>query len=526
MKNFHILLISLLAIAIPGRGADIPKTSRSEALIKELLTKLDSTDVYAARKESAIEAVKSKLPGNTNEERYDLYCDISRMYSNYLVDSSIVYMEKAVQLSRGMSDRSYRIRAELSLCNILADTGFYTEAHEILETIPRKTLGKDILLYYYKSKANLFHKLYSSSYEPVDYRQKYRAEYNVYRDSLLAMTDTTSDLFLQNIEKKEARAGNIAEARRYNAIRISRIKDKKSAAYATCIYDRFVISYLYERKITGEAVDDVLESAIIEVEQCNKNIASLLRVEAILLYLNEINAAKKVSDYYYSSLLKFGSRRRIIEGVDLTMKINDRTFKALQKRENEIKIGLAFIFLLLVVLMFTLLKINSTRLKITRLKDNLEQSGKISKGYIGVVFRLYSSYIRRLESFRTKIHTTLRKGQIEQALELTSPLGDNASEERRELLHNFDTAFVDIFPGFIQTVNDCLKPEAQIVPKKTEILNTELRILAIIKLGIEDSAKIAEMLHCSVKTVYNLRSGLKARLAIPEEQFYKIISGL
>ena len=142
------------------------------------------------------------------------------------------------------------------------------------------------------------------------------------------------------------------------------------------------------------------------------------------------------------------------------------------------------------------------------------------------VFRLYSSYIRRLESFRTKIHTTLRKGQIEQALELTSPLGDNASEERRELLHNFDTAFVDIFPGFIQTVNDCLKPEAQIVPKKTEILNTELRILAIIKLGIEDSAKIAEMLHCSVKTVYNLRSGLKARLAIPEEQFYKIISGL
>ena len=82
---------------------------------------------------------------------------------------------------------------------------------------------------------------------------------------------------------------------------------------------------------------------------------------------------------------------------------------------------------------------------------------------------------------------------------------------------------MDIFPDFIKTVNACLKPDAQIVPKKTEILSTELRILALIKLGIEDSTKIAEMLQCSVKTIYNLRSGLKARLAISEEAFKKVI---
>lgn len=527
MRFLHFLSISLLlAASVPCMGVEIQKTQRSDALIKELLTKLDSTDVYAARKEKSIDALKSKLPGNTPEERYALYCDISVMYSNYLVDSSIVYMEKAVRLSKEIKNDNLRIRGELSLSNLLADSGFYTEAHEILSTVNRKTLDQSLLIPYYRAKANLLHKLYSSSYEPADYRKKYRAEYNTYRDSLLAMTDTTSDLFLQNIEKKEARAGNIAQARKYNAIRMSRIKDKKSASYATCLYDRFVISYLYERRITGEAIDDVLESAIIEVEQSNKNIASLLRVEAILLYLDEINAAKKVSDYYYYSLLKFGSRRRIIEGVELTLKINDRNLKSLEKRDNEIKIALVLIFLLLIVLMFTLLKINSTRLKITRLNDNLEQSGRISKGYVGVVFRLYSSYIKRLENFRLKIHTSLKKGQIDQALELTSPLGDNAAEERRELFHNFDTAFVDIFPDFIATVNSCLKPDAQIAPKKTEILNTELRILAIIKLGIEDSAKIAEMLHCSVKTVYNLRSGLKGRLSIPEEQFYKKISEL
>ena len=97
-------------------------------------------------------------------------------------------------------------------------------------------------------------------------------------------------------------------------------------------------------------------------------------------------------------------------------------------------------------------------------------------------------------------------------------------EERKELFHNFDKAFMDIFPDFIETVNSCLKPGEKIVPKKTEILTTELRILALMKLGIEDIDKIAEMLHCSVKTVYNLRSVLKARLAVSEEEFKKTIS--
>jgi DNA-binding NarL/FixJ family response regulator len=129
-----------------------------------------------------------------------------------------------------------------------------------------------------------------------------------------------------------------------------------------------------------------------------------------------------------------------------------------------------------------------------------------------------------LDIFRTKINSCLRKGHTAQALELTSPSGEIASEERRELFNNFDRAFVVIFPDFIEVVNSCLKPEQRIVPKRTEILSNELRILALIKLGIKDNTDIAGMLHCSVKTVQNLRSILKARLAIPEEEFNSIIS--
>ena len=524
MKRPLLYIVALVLAVSCNRGEyKMPHTARTRGLVKELLSTLDSTDVYAARKEGKLEEMKSALPGQTDQERFLLNYNIAREYSSYVVDSTLIYLQRASQVAAGAGLDSLKIRADLMLSALMSEAGFYTEARDVLVSVPRKDVTGRLLESYFNAWALLYHNLYSDFNAPDDFADKYRENYAVYRDSLLLVGDTTSVLYLHNIERKAARAGDFAAARRYNDIRLSLIKDPCSAPYATCLYDRFMIAYYYERELTGEAVDDLLESAIIEVRNSKQDIASLLRVEALLISNNDLNAAKKVSDYYFSSLQKLGSRRRLIDGADLTIKIIDRNAQFIRKRNRELSVTLVLLSLLAVALVFALVSINRSRLNITRLKDNLEQSDNISKNYIGVVFQLYSSYIKRLDVFRMRIHTRLKKGQIEQALELTSPLEDVASEERKELFHNFDTAFVDIFPDFIKTVNACLKPDAQIVPKKTEILSTELRILALIKLGIEDSTKIAEMLQCSVKTIYNLRSGLKARLAISEEAFKKVI---
>ena len=527
MKAFRLILpLVALAFALPCHGEVVPQTPRTQGLIQELLTRLDSTDIYSARKEKEIEEIKARLDGSEGAERYALCYSIADGYANYRVDSALVYMAMEEQFAREMGSDSLAVKARIRRSSMLSFGGFYVEAGETLGSIPRNSLRGRQFVIYYNAWALLFHELYSATNTPPDFQEKYRASYNVYRDSLLAVADTTDHLYLRNMEKKADRAGDFDEARRYNAIRFSQIQDPHSGAYATCLYDRFLTAYYYEHKLTGEAVDDLLESAIIEVEICNRNIASLLRVESLLVSINEVKAAKKVSDYYYSSLRLFGSRKRLLESGEQAIRIMDRNQQLLQERNRELLVTLALISLLVVAMVFILVKMIRSRGKIASLNEDLQRSGKISKNYVGVVFQLYSSYIKRLDVFRTKIHSNLRKGNIEQALELTMPSGDISAEERKELFHNFDTAFMDIFPDFIQTVNSCLKPEEKIVPKKTEILTTELRILALIKLGIEDSTQIAEMLHCSVKTVYNLRSVLKSRLAIPEEEFQTIISEL
>ena len=519
-----ILFLSLMALFC--HNFELPHTDRTKGLLKELLCKLDSTDVYAARKEKEIEELKNCLPGETVDDTIELYYNIAMAFSNNVADSALVYMEKAFLLAELSDSDSLKLNAQIALASLLSEYGYFFEAHETLQSVPVEKITSNLQVNYYHAVALLYRNLYTDYNVPDSFRKEYRRQFNIYRDSLMMVADTMSLYYLRSIERKEARKGHIAEARRYNDSRMSIINDKHSAAYATCLYDRFAIVYLYENKLTGEAVDDLLQSAIIEVENSNQDIASLLRVESLLNSHNEVKAAKKISDYYFSSLQKLGSKKRVVDGVEQTNQINDRNTQLIQKKNRELGLAIALISLLLIGVVFALWSINSSRLRIISLKNKLEKSDRISKKYIGVAFQLYSSYIKRLDLFRTKINSSIRKGHIEQALELTSPSGETASEERRELFHNFDRAFVDIFPNYIEEVNSCLKPELRIITKRTEILSNELRILALIKLGIEDSTEIAGMLHCSIKTVQNLRSILKSRLAIPEDEFNRIISSL
>ena len=451
---------------------------------------------------------------------------VANQYAHYSLDSSLVYFEKAAQVAKEAEDEFLIVSTDIRLSTMLTIGGFYMAAAEILNSVPRKSLQGVLRVPYYNAWMSLYREVYSSSYEPDAFKKEYNDRYVEYRDSLICVADTMGVHYLRNMERKEAKAGNYAEARRYNAIRMANTPDQKSYAYATCLYDRFMISYHYEGKLKGEDVDDLLQAAIIELEYSNRDINSMLIVVTLLNDIGEVEDAKRVSDYYYASLLKFGSRKRLLECGEKAMVINEENFRMLQKKNNQFKLAILFISLMAVALLFALLKINSSRNKIIRLKDNLQQSGKISKGYVGVVFKLYSSYIKRLDAFRMKIYSTLKKGNIEQTLELASPSKDIISDERKNLFHHFDTAFVDIFPDFIETVNSFLKPEMKIIPKRTEVLNNELRILALIKLGIEDNEEIAEMLHCTVKTVMNLRAIFRARLAVPEERLNKAISEL
>lgn len=526
MKIRLILILAGTMLLCACRGKDVLQTPQTKPLIHELLEKIDSADVFLLRKEAELADIKTALDTVSGIQRYNVYREIAQSYTRFVCDSALTYHSKASELAEELGQDSLWVKSEISKSAMLSIAGFYAEAWETILGVPRsKVESVGELESYYNAMSALYHGLYSGSDEPRDFRQRYRALYNVYRDSLLTVSDPESDSYLRNLEKIAARSGAYDKARMYNQMRRERIEDHNSRIYATCVYDKYAIYYVYEHVPSAEAVDDLIRAAIIEVRTCNQDIASLLRLEKHLIDMGEITAAKKVSDYYYRAMVHFGARNRRLAASDQTVLISNKVLKTLNRRNKAMVLAFIFISVLLVIISIILLKINKIRHKITVLNEKLMLSGDITKGYIGVLFQLNASYIKRLETFRSKIHMMLKKGNIDKALELTSLSGYVSADEIKELNNNFDSVFLSIYPNFVQTVNSCLRSDARFV-QKAGMLPTELRIIALTKLGIDDTAELADMLRCSVKTIYNLRSAFKGRLAVSEDEFKKTLAEL
>ena len=142
--------------------------------------------------------------------------------------------------------------------------------------------------------------------------------------------------------------------------------------------------------------------------------------------------------------------------------------------------------------------------------------------YIGYVFSICSNYINKLDEYRKNINRKIKTNQIDEVKAMTDR-PTMAQKELKEFYKNFDAIFLHVYPSFVSDFNELLLPEERIVLKEGELLNTELRIYALVRLGINDSVKIAEFLHCSPQTVYNNRLKVRNKAIVPKEQFAETV---
>lgn len=290
----------------------------------------------------------------------------------------------------------------------------------------------------------------------------------------------------------------------------------------------------YERNLIykkmGGYEDDrlycLLRAAIIDLENSNQDVAAFTQLSYMLRNTVDAGILDKFSEYSYSSMLKFRSRTRRILGMDVIVETDRLLRQQILEQKRQLTLSLCLLSVLALILVAVLFYMIALIRKGRMLTRRLERSNRISNGYIASFFQLYSSYIDRLLAFRGRINTSLRRGNTDYVIELTNPSRDIENDELKHMYDSFDSAFLDIFPTFVEDFNSLLKPECRIVLKDSEKLTTELRIFAMIKLGVTESSRISELLHYSIKTVYNKRSGINSKLAIPKEQFEKTLKEL
>ena len=308
-------------------------------------------------------------------------------------------------------------------------------------------------------------------------------------------------------------------------------------------------------------------SSIVDVKTANAEIASMEDLAKMLFAENDIDHAYSYINYSLDQARSFPNRVRILSITKTIGSINLAYQERNKKQEQRIRLFLVVVCLLAVILFatVTIIIVQNRRLKKQRTNldeankslsknlselseaqrqlaeanaklknlnndlqtknDELNEANYVKEEYIGYVFTICSNYIRKLEDFRKSIHVkavTRKFKEIEQA----TSSHDFTKEELKDFYHSFDTIFLHIYPDFVKDFNSLLQEDKRIIPKDGELLNTELRIYALVRLGITDSVKIADFLHCSPQTVYNNRFKVRNKAIIPKEKFAETVRTL
>lgn len=545
--KYNCLSFLLLLLSCLSAHAD----ARLDSLLNVLDTTIKEADTYVQIKENRLRELK-KEAGKTSPvsiERYNLNNRIYSEYKAYSSDSALHYLNvnRGVAQQLGDEERELKIRLEISY--LLSSIGMYMEAADILNSIERRTLPQSLLGCYYTCYEHLYAEAGAAQPRYQMFSSRYLKLSHAYRDSMLVVLEPTSDTYLWLRETQLKEAGKYDEALEFSNRRLSE-SSFGTPQYALVAYQRFRLFESMGKK--DEYLYYLVLSAISDVRSAIKEQSSLMVLAQELHGKGDLKRAYAYINFSWEISQFYKTRLRSWMNITPLSMINGNYQDIIRKQNKELQIYIVCMALLALLLVIALIYIyrqmkalsvakkglQEVNGRLSSLNGELEEvnrhlrsmnlelseSNLIKEAYIARFFKLCSVYVNRLQAYRKLVNKKLQRGQVDELLKMTHLSNDIVTAEIQELYANFDSAFLHLFPHFVESLNALLLPEEQIVLKQDELLNTELRIFALIRLGIKDSSQIAELLHYSVNTIYNYRSKVKNKARVSREDFEDLVA--
>ena len=523
--------------------------------LDSLLNVLDKTikeaDTYVQIKENKLHELKKearKTPP-VSVERYHLNNDIYLEYKAYSSDSALHYLNENMLLARQLNDKERDLKIQLELSYLLSSIGMYMEAADILNSIDRQTLPSSLLGYYYTCYEHVYFEAGAAQPRYKMFASRYAKLSHAYRDSMQVTLDPSSATYLWLRETQLREAGKYDEALEFSDRRLAEASFG-TPQYALVAYQRFRLFESMGKK--DEHLYYLVLSAISDVRSAIKEQSSLMVLAQELNRKGDLKRAYDYINFSWEISQFYKTRLRSWMNITPLSMINGNYQDIIKQQNRELLIYIACVALLALLLVIALIYIyrqmkalsiakkglQEVNERLFSLNEELEEvnrhlrstnlelseSNLIKEAYIARFFKLCSVYVDRLQAYRKLVNKKLQRGQVAELLKMTHLSNDIVTVEVQELYANFDSAFLHLFPNFVESLNALLLPDEQIVLKPDELLNTELRIFALIRLGIKDSSQIAELLHYSVNTIYNYRSRVKTKARVSRDDFEDLVA--
>ena len=564
-SGLFILIVCLLFPAYVCADTSKHALEENRKLLHSLDSLLEQQDLFVRVKEERIKQLKMQY--SRVKDVKELYAMNRMVYLEYRVydaDSALHYINKNIQLAQQTNNRTWEVVSLLEQSFVLTSSGLLTEALKAVSDIQPEELPQNLRSEYFGRLCTLYSRLRDYSSENSQVSEHYNNLQKAFRDSVY-LTATPDELRYWNcrawLYMGTPEIEPVKQAFEENKQTLS----NDSRKYSIATYN---LSAIYRSENNeSKYLENLILSAMADIRSVNGDIGSLQEIAEYLFKHGEIDRAYNYILYCSQKAMLFHNRVRIVKMSHLQNQIYkayQEQSRTQQKRLQASLIAVSFLFLVLIGAFLFIrkqmrrlkeanLKLDSTNQKLSvnmdalstahqrleevnmqlkdlntqlqEVNDQLRESNYVKEEYIGYVFNICSTYISKLEEFRKNINRKLKVGQIEDVKAMTDSSA-TASNELKEFYQNFDTIFLHLYPDFVGDFNALLLPEERIELKEGELLNTELRIHALIRLGITDSVKIADFLHCSAQTVYNNRLRTRNKSIIPKEDFINAVKKL
>lgn len=537
LRTFLIILASFLFLPAGAKGKDAKDIKYiNDSLLHVLDKAVADSKALREQRDERINTLQAAYNSVSSwSVRYDIAQQLYQLTNTYKTDLALHYLHLSLNAAERLRDIDKADKCKCQLMKQYARTGFFGEAVLTMNEINPRTLNAKNRIAYYDCTSYMYNQLAFYTKDKTD-QDRFRRLEKAMKDSLLRITPPDSMIWLIYMQGVYSEAGKYREA--------LRALDKWARHTRPGEHDYAIVEYYryqtYDAMgLNDEALHHLLLSTINDVTTVTYDEAAIFYLCRILRDRGDIDRARSYVKYAYEASTTFGGKMKDWATQDIES-INSKFQNTLQGHNRMmlvISVLLSLLLLVVIILAIILLKQHhklhdyarrqkennkalteanrQLQLSIEANKEtnrHLYEANVVKENCIATFFALCTHYIESVNHLRNRISKLLRARKFD---ELSDMARSSEEEETalQELYGQFDHMFLAIYPTFVQELNELLTPENRIAEPRKDTLTTPLRIFALIRLGIDDSGKISQLLNLANSTVYNYRTRFRNHAA-------------
>jgi hypothetical protein len=502
----------------------------TDTLFNRLKETIAAAPDYDAHKMTVIQGLKDSLearPHLSLSARFDIIRRLYNEYKTFNYDSAFLFAKELQHISYQMREHSHIVDSKIRLSFILVSAGLFKDAFDSLHAIDVRLIPDSIKASYYSLMGRSYYDLADFDNDKY-FTPGYYELGNLYLDSALLYFPPASFDYAYYKGLRELKTRHFASGQSI----LEKIMKRGDLTYHQKALTESTLSGVYEAMgQPDQQIRLLIEAAIDDIKSSTKETTATLYLSGIFFKQGNVKYAflcvrKAIQDAIY-----YGARQRQVQVSAILPIIEGAKVNAVESQRKVLFFYAAIVTLLLLLLFILIMVIyrqnkelktakqviTDASLKQQEINDKLMEANKIKEEYMIHSYNINAEFFAKIEKLKNSID---RKVMDHKYGEIGFLLNNvDLKAEKEEMLKGFDQVFLRLFPDFVDTFNSLFREEDKIQLKNDELLNTDLRIFALMRMGITDNEKIARILEYSVNTIYAYKARIKKKAIVPARDF-------